>query len=94
MTRDLKQSNLELEQRKRFVETLLANITAGVIAVDPAGRITTWNKTAEEMLGVEAAGVLGKNQQDVFQVGQLQVMRDILESVKDRESVERKSKSL
>lgn len=89
MTRDLKQSNLELEQRKRFVETLLANITAGVIAVDPTGRITTWNKTAEEMLGVEAASVLGKNQDEVFQGGQLHVMQDILESVKDRESVER-----
>src|SRR6266550_1475807 len=92
MTRDLKQSNLELEQRKRFVETLLANITAGVIAVDPMGRITTWNKTAEEMLGVEAAGVLGRNQEEVFQAGQLQVMRDILESVKGRESVERQIK--
>ena len=64
-------------------------ITAGVIAVDPTGRITTWNKTAEEMLGVEAASVLGKNQDEVFQGGQLHVMQDILESVKDRESVER-----
>ena len=92
MTRDLKQINLELEQRKRFVETLLANITAGVIAVDPAGKITTWNKAAEEMLGVQAADVLGKNQQEIFLGGQLQVMRDILESVKDRESVERQIK--
>jgi two-component system nitrogen regulation sensor histidine kinase NtrY len=74
------------------VETLLANVAAGVIAVDPAGRITTWNKAAEEMLGVEAAGVLGRNQGEVFQFGQLQVMRDILESVKDRESVERQIK--
>jgi two-component system, NtrC family, nitrogen regulation sensor histidine kinase NtrY len=92
MTRDLKQINLELEQRKRFVETLLANITAGVIAVDPAGKITTWNKAAEEMLGVRAAEVLGRNQQEIFLAGQLQVMRDILESVKDRESVERQIK--
>jgi two-component system nitrogen regulation sensor histidine kinase NtrY len=92
MTRDLKQINLELEQRKRFVETLLANITAGVIAVDPAGIITTWNKAAEEMLGVKAAGVLGKNQRELFQGGQLQEMRDILENVKDRESVERQIK--
>jgi two-component system nitrogen regulation sensor histidine kinase NtrY len=92
MTRDLKQSHLELEQRKRFVETLLANITAGVIAVDPAGTITTWNKAAEEMLGVKAAGVLGRNQQEFFQGGQLQVMREILENVKDRESVEREIK--
>jgi two-component system nitrogen regulation sensor histidine kinase NtrY len=74
------------------VETLLANITAGVIAVDPTGRITTWNKTAEDMFGVEAAGVLGRNEEEVFQVGQLQVMRDILESVKGRESVERQIK--
>ena len=92
MTRDLKQINLELEQRKRFVETLLANITAGVIAVDPTGKITTWNKAAEEMLGVQAADELRRNQQEVFLVGQLQVMRDILESVKDRESVERQIK--
>jgi two-component system, NtrC family, nitrogen regulation sensor histidine kinase NtrY len=92
MTRDLKQINLELEQRKRFVETLLANITAGVIAVDPAGIITTWNKAAEEMLGVKAAGVLGKNQEELFQGGQLQEVRDILENVKDRESVERQIK--
>ncbi|MGB7947238.1 MAG: ATP-binding protein [Candidatus Binatia bacterium] len=92
MTRDLKQINVELEQRKRFVETLLANITAGVIAVDRAGRITTWNKAAEEMLGVKANDVLARNQEEIFQVGQLQVMREILESVKDRESVEREIK--
>jgi two-component system nitrogen regulation sensor histidine kinase NtrY len=60
--------------------------------VDPAGKITTWNKAAEEMLGVQAADVLGRNQQEIFLVGQLQVMRDILESVKDRESVERQIK--
>jgi two-component system nitrogen regulation sensor histidine kinase NtrY len=92
MTRDLKQINLELEQRKRFVETLLANIAAGVIAVDPAGKITTWNKAAEEILGVNAADVLGKNQEEIFQAGQLQVMRDILEGVRNRESVEREIK--
>jgi two-component system, NtrC family, nitrogen regulation sensor histidine kinase NtrY len=92
MTRDLKQIHLELEQRKRFVETLLANIAAGVIAVDPAGKITTWNKAAEEIFGVKAAGVLGRNQDEIFQAGRLQVMRDILESVKDRESVERQIK--
>src|ERR687892_2743096 len=65
MTRDLKQINTELEQRKRFVETLLANIAAGVIAVDPSGKITTWNKAAEEILGVNAADVLKKSRGDL-----------------------------
>lgn len=92
MTRDLKQSNVELEQRKRFVETLLANIAAGVIAVDPSGKITTWNKAAEEIFGVTAAGVLGRNQEEIFQTGQLQAMREILERVRDQRSVERQIK--
>ncbi len=55
MTGDLKQIKLELERRGKVVETLLANIAAGVVSVDPAGKITTWNKAAEQMLGVKAA---------------------------------------
>ncbi|MBI3058917.1 MAG: HAMP domain-containing protein, partial [Deltaproteobacteria bacterium] len=45
MTRDLKQINLEVDRRGRYMETLLANITAGVISVDPTGSVTTINKT-------------------------------------------------
>ena len=54
MTGDLKQIKFELERARTVVETLLANITAGVMSVDPAGTITTWNKAAEEMLAVAA----------------------------------------
>jgi len=92
MTRDLKQSNLELVRRGKFVETLLANITAGVISLDPSGRITTWNKAAEQMLGVNAAAALGKGPRDVFDSEPLRVMLDIVESVRDRESVEQEIK--
>ncbi|HEX6768788.1 MAG TPA: HAMP domain-containing protein, partial [Candidatus Binatia bacterium] len=54
MTGDLKQITLELERRGKVVQTLLANIAAGVVSVDPAGEITTWNKAAEQMLGVKS----------------------------------------
>jgi two-component system nitrogen regulation sensor histidine kinase NtrY len=92
MTRDLKQINLELERRKRFVETLLANITAGVIAVDPAGKITTWNKAAEQMLGVPAENVLGKVHGEIFQHEPLRVFGQIVQSVEGQDSVERQVK--
>ena len=92
MTGDLKQINVELVRRGRFVETLLANIAAGVIAVDPLGKITTWNKAAEQMLGVKADGVLGKSHEETFQVEQLRVLRDILQSAKGGEVVERQIK--
>src|SRR5918995_3643254 len=88
MTRDLKQSNVELEQRKRFVETLLANIAAGVIAVDPSGKITTWNKAAEDMLAVDRSAALGKNYRVAFENEPLLVMRDLIDNLKDRESSE------
>jgi len=92
MTRDLKHSNLELIRRRKFVESLLANITAGVVSMDPLGRITTWNKAAEQLLGVSAASALGKDQEEVFHSGTLRVMRDIIEGVKEREMVEREIK--
>jgi two-component system, NtrC family, nitrogen regulation sensor histidine kinase NtrY len=92
MTGDLKQINVELERRGQFVETLLANIAAGVISVDPEGTITTWNKAAEKMLGLEARAALGKSYETLFRSEPLQIMRDIVESVKERESVEREIK--
>lgn len=92
MTRDLKQINLELERRGRYMETLLANITAGVISVDPFGRITTMNKAAEQILGVKADEALGKTHEEVFRLEHLQVMREIMEDVRGQVSVEREVK--
>jgi two-component system nitrogen regulation sensor histidine kinase NtrY len=92
MTRDLKQINLEVEKRGRYMETLLGNITAGVISVDPAGKITTINKTAVEMLGVTEEEALGKEYSEVFSSEHLQVMREIMARVKGRAIVEREIK--
>ncbi|MFQ5542625.1 MAG: PAS domain-containing protein, partial [Candidatus Binatia bacterium] len=92
MTRDLKQINLEVERRGRYMGTLLANIAAGVISVDPGGKITTMNKTAVQTLGVRAEEALGKNYTEVFQLEHLRVMREIIEHVKERVSVEREVK--
>jgi two-component system nitrogen regulation sensor histidine kinase NtrY len=92
MTRDLKQINVELQRRGRFVETLLANIAAGVISVDPTGKITIWNKAAEQMLGLKAEAALGKGHEEIFQREPLHIFGDILESVKAQESVEQEIK--
>ena len=89
MTGDLKQITLELERRGKVVQTLLANIAAGVVSVDPAGNITTWNKAAEQMLGVKAEQALAKNYRDVLQSEPLRVVAEIIDSVKDLEKIER-----
>ena len=89
MTGDLKQITLELERRGKVVQTLLANIAAGVVSVDPAGNITTWNKAAEQMLGVKAEQALAKNYREVLQPESLRVVAEIIDSVKDLEKIER-----
>jgi two-component system, NtrC family, nitrogen regulation sensor histidine kinase NtrY len=66
MTADLKTSRTELESRRRYLEILLANITAGVISADAEGRITTLNHAAESLLDVTAISCLGRQIDDVF----------------------------
>jgi two-component system nitrogen regulation sensor histidine kinase NtrY len=92
MTGDLKKIKLELERRGKVVQTLLANIAAGVVSVDPAGMITTWNKAAEQMLGVKAEGALAKDYREIFRSEPLRGIGEIVDSVKGRESVEREIK--
>ena len=92
MTGDLKQITLELERRGKVVQTLLANIAAGVVSVDPAEKITTWNKAAEQMLGVKSEQALAKNYREVLQPEHLRVVAEIIDSVKDREKIEREIK--
>ena len=92
MTRDLKQINTELEQRRRYMETLLANVTAGVVFVDQQGRITTINRAAEQVLGLDAGEVLGKRYNEVFQSDSLVVLREIIDGVQGSRGIEREIK--
>jgi two-component system nitrogen regulation sensor histidine kinase NtrY len=67
MTADLKTSRTEIESRRRYLEILLANIGAGVISADADGRITTLNRAAESLLGVDAVACLGREIDHVFE---------------------------
>ena len=64
--RELVRSNIELEQRRLYMEIVLANIGAGVVSADPEGRILTINKSAEQMLNIRAQDIIGKHYQEVL----------------------------
>jgi two-component system nitrogen regulation sensor histidine kinase NtrY len=66
MTGDLKRSRTELDARRRYLEIVLANITAGVISADATGCITTMNRAAAALLGVSAAASIGRRLAEVF----------------------------
>jgi len=59
--RALQDSTEVSEQRRRYLETILENVAAGVIALDENNRITTINRFAEELLAIRPAAFLGKD---------------------------------
>ena len=81
MTEDLKHTHSELEQRRQYMETLLANITAGVISVDRSGRVTIVNKAAEQTLGLQASDVLHRHYEEGLRTPELQPLLDVIEQV-------------
>lgn len=86
----LTQSNLELDQRRAYTETVMENIATGVISINPKGNVTTFNHSAEKILQVEAEAVKNKPFQEVFQWLQLTVISDLIQQGKNKqkESVE------
>jgi len=48
--RELQAMNLALEERRRYIETVLESLRTGVLSFEESGRITTVNRAAREML--------------------------------------------
>ncbi|MCI5166454.1 MAG: HAMP domain-containing protein, partial [Candidatus Electrothrix sp. GM3_4] len=57
----LQQSNLISEQRRRYLETILKNVAAGVIAINEHNEVTTINPFAEKLLKIDTANFLHKD---------------------------------
>ncbi|MBI3779579.1 MAG: HAMP domain-containing protein [candidate division NC10 bacterium] len=49
----LQRSNVELDQRRAYMETVLENIATGVLSLDQQGIVTTINPAAIQILGLE-----------------------------------------
>lgn len=78
MTSDLRASAAELEHRRRYTETLLENVSAGVVGLDPEGIVTTINPCAERLLDLEAEAAIGRHYRNVFQAPLVHTLDDTL----------------
>ncbi len=61
-TQALVGANLQLDERRAFIEAVLESITAGIISINPAGEILLMNSSAQKLLleQSEAGSVGGK----------------------------------
>ena len=51
----------QIDERRRFTEAVLSGVSAGVIGLDPAGRIELPNRAASELLGQDLLADIGRD---------------------------------
>jgi two-component system, NtrC family, nitrogen regulation sensor histidine kinase NtrY len=90
--RDLQAKHTEMEERRRYTETVLEAVATGVVSLDPDGGVTTINGAAERLLGLHAAEVQGRPAARVFRSPEyveidalIQRMGRVREGMLDRE---------
>jgi two-component system nitrogen regulation sensor histidine kinase NtrY len=59
MSAKLEENSAELEERRRYIETVLQSLPTGVVSFDAANKVTTINKSAAQILGLEDADFIG-----------------------------------
>jgi two-component system nitrogen regulation sensor histidine kinase NtrY len=79
-TRELERKHVEVEGRRRYIETILERITTGIVSVDGAGTVTTINSAASRLLTLDRA-VVGQSSRTVFNRADLQPLGALLSGV-------------
>jgi two-component system nitrogen regulation sensor histidine kinase NtrY len=74
---DLERKNLQLDERRRYIETVLERIATGVISVGADARIETINTAALRLLEL-GADVVGRSATDVFAREDLRPLETLL----------------
>ena len=85
----LQHSNIELDRRRAYIETVLDNIGSGVLSVDAGDRIATFNRSAERILSLKAEEIRGLSLIDVFKPIGLTMFMELVERLRSstRETV-------
>jgi two-component system nitrogen regulation sensor histidine kinase NtrY len=77
---DLERKNAEVDERRRYIETVLERVATGVISLDAAGRISTVNGAAQRLLGVDAKAI-GQPAREVLNREDLRPLLPLVEAV-------------
>lgn len=73
--------NLDLESRRKYMETVLKNVAAGVLALDAEGVVTAANDSARRLLGIGQHQVLGKPFREVLPDISASALTEILDDL-------------
>jgi len=79
--RILRQQNVEIEERRQYMEIVLKNVSAGVVTLDAEGIITTMNKSAERMLNLRSEEIINKSYKTLLNGKHLELAEEIMENL-------------
>lgn len=83
--RDLLAANRLVDERRRFIETVLAGVNAGIVGMDDKGVVQIANASAARLLGHDATALVGRRLADLCP--EMETVRRVLRS-KGGKSVE------
>ena len=77
----LMQSNAEIDQRRAYTETVVDTIASGVLSIDVSGKITTFNPSAERILGISGEQFRGRPVVEAFKEFQLTLFHSAYDQI-------------
>ena len=81
-TADLRRSNQALDERRRYIETLVAQLSTAVISLDREGRVTTVNPAVASMLRLPVKP--GEPLQDALRAAKLEPLARFIDEAASR----------
>lgn len=83
-----------LDEHSRYIEVVLGSVSAGVISVNQAGRITTINKRGGDLLNIKPADFIGRPVRDLLTLEYFRKFAELLKAMADHEieSIQREIK--
>ncbi|MCG6537904.1 MAG: HAMP domain-containing protein, partial [Syntrophales bacterium LBB04] len=83
---ELKQANVSLEERRKYMETVLRNVSAGVISLDKDGVITTINGAAEKMFEIKTEKVINRRYEEVLMPQHLNLVAEFIREMRENKA--------
>jgi two-component system nitrogen regulation sensor histidine kinase NtrY len=79
----LQQSNIELDERRHYIETILQNVPAGVISFDASGKVISINKFAEDLLHIDKNNYLHQDFRTTLMPNHSVIVEKFLQELED-----------
>lgn len=80
--RNMKLTLDRLDERARYVQAVLDHVTTGVISIDEAGTVSTVNRHAAQLIGLELSQVVGRKAIDLLPEQYRTTFRETLEQMR------------